>query len=175
MNTPDFVLMMVSMFAMGGMMGMRLRTHLNRRAASGSATGEAVAVVNVEDRPYRVGDPPTDDAQASPCNCCPRGPLHACPQCGAKVMRCTKHDVFRTDRAEGDRHWSCDGAFTLAIDVPLNFTHGTSMSLLCSPQRRVRMGFWRTQCFRHDLHVHQKCERCGWAGPAYIMKSENGR
>lgn len=175
MNT---ALMMGTMLVMGGMMGMRLRRYLDRRVSSGSppVLGETTAVVRVEDRPYRVGDAPTEDAQASPCNCCPRGPLYACPQCSAKVMRCTKHDEFRTDRAEGDAHWLCEGAFTPATNVPLNFTHGTSMSRLCSPQRRVRMGFlWHTRCWGHDLHVHQKCERCGWRGTAYIMRSESGR
>ena len=71
MNT---ALMMGTMLVMGGMMGMRLRRYLDRRVSSGSppVLGAATAIVRVEDRPYRVGDPPPEDVQASPCNCCPR-------------------------------------------------------------------------------------------------------
>ena len=105
----------------------------------------------------------------------PKGPLYACPQCGATVMRCTPCTVSgRTEpmaRGTAVRRTLHSGNERVPeLHAP------TSLSRLCSPQRRVRMGFlWHKQYQRHDLHVHQKCERCGWGAPAYIMRSESGR
>lgn len=105
----------------------------------------------------------------------PVGPAVRCPQCDASPLQCTRCNALRTDVRHGDTH--CRSETTQGVwqrrsqKEFLNFTHGTSTEHLCSPQRRVRLGFlWRFRCSvadaatGYDLHVHQKCERCGWRG-----------
>lgn len=108
----------------------------------------------------------------------PVGPLHSCPQCGARALHCAQCASHRTD--VGDGYYCCgvasDGSDRKSFFrgppgiYPLTFTHGTSATRLCSPQRRVRMGFlWRRRCLEPGVHVHQKCERCDWRGVARVL------
>jgi hypothetical protein len=106
------------------------------------------------------------------------GPVVRCPDCDAIVLKCTRCGGVRTDVYSLETH--CEdpradrvGVWSETKEVCyLNFTHGTSDRRLCSPKRRVRTGFlWRKRCDSEGLHVHQKCERCGWHGTARIASA----
>lgn len=105
------------------------------------------------------------------------GPVVRCPKCDAAVLQCTKCGDVRTDAYPGWWHCRVDGIAVGVWSAPksvsyLNFTHGTSSRRLCSPQRRVGTGFlWWHPCESDGLHVHQKCERCGWNGTARIASA----
>jgi hypothetical protein len=104
------------------------------------------------------------------------GPWHNCPQCGAPARRCFGCGEVRTDRIEGATHrpWYIEsgkpdcGAFCEHPDDFLEFTRGTSPMHLCTPQQRVRLTLWGHRCTQPGLHVHQRCQRCGWAGIALV-------
>jgi hypothetical protein len=105
------------------------------------------------------------------------GPVVRCPDCDATVLKCTKCGAVRTDVCTLWAHCR-ENADVVGVwsetkeDHYLNFTHGTSGKHLCGPQRRVRSGFlWRNRCATDGLHVHQKCERCGWHGAVQVRSA----
>jgi hypothetical protein len=129
--------------------------------------------------PYRDAEepPPVNEPFVIPE---PTGPYHCCPQCGAPAQRCDKCYDVRTDKYQRQLHIgfvdSIDkpcGVYREQPDVFLAYTHGTSLLRLCTPQQRVWMSWWhRERCESHGLHVHQKCQRCGWRGVAYVGRMQ---
>jgi hypothetical protein len=128
--------------------------------------------------PYREGEtvgPRVDSAVPE----IPIGPVVDCPRCGAPGLECTNCTGSKgTAHVIGERH-NCvvqgTGVFKhVAANggrYMLTFTHGTSPTRLCSPERRARYGFLLlTQCTALGVHVHQTCERCAWRGIARIEK-----
>lgn len=104
------------------------------------------------------------------------GPWRNCPQCGGPALRCGGCWLVRTDVTAGATHIdpqskTC-GVYLPDPTVYLRYTCGTSMTRLCSPQRRVRVGFFGPWCDAAGLHVHQCCQRCGWEGVAYVGRME---
>jgi hypothetical protein len=107
------------------------------------------------------------------------GPLVRCPRCWATVLVCQGCRAVRTDVVVGAGHCRPDEDKPWKVFVEpsspyyLNFTHGTSAVQLCSPERRVRMGFlWRRRCMMPEIHFHQKCERCAWRGISVCRPAE---
>jgi hypothetical protein len=109
----------------------------------------------------------------------PVGFLARCPQCGAQAYRCagchcvtTAADRERAHCFTNTGSGSDGGYWNFFADRPepiLNFDRGTGRDRYCSPERRVRYGFlWLTICSEPGVHVHQRCERCGWRGISIV-------
>lgn len=100
----------------------------------------------------------------------------ACPQCGARAVKCAACYKITTARGEG-LHSDCWGDFRKndrysGEPALLTFTHNTSIYKYCSPDDRRRHGFlWLKKCDAPDVHVHQKCERCKWSGVVLVDMS----
>lgn len=112
--------------------------------------------------PYRTpGDPgaPDTPTQAT-------GPLSVCPRCNAVAVQCPKCiREHRTDVAPFSecRGTGCIGQYT-SKDALLAFTRSTG------PTRYCQNHWWRPFCTDAPgiIHVHQRCQRCGWRGVAEI-------
>lgn len=101
-----------------------------------------------------------------------KAPLCACPQCGAVAYACSGCGRTRTDITYC-QHFAC-GYYQHCSDTQLPSSHGTSLEKrLCAPTRRVRVGPWYwpfTRCDEPSVHVHHKCQRCGWRGIAVVKE-----
>lgn len=102
-------------------------------------------------------------------------PYKRCPVCGTLQRSCkecgdsaTTHEIGTSHR-RNDRHCGSYGE----RGYYLNFTNFTAERWLCTPSRRVGVGFmWLGKCQQPGIHVHQKCERCGWRGIAHVFTKE---
>jgi len=152
---------------------------VRRRLARRSDVEETNGVEPGEGVPYRHAFPPPPDIflESENQTRLPLGPLRSCPECGAVIHECTHARARRgrTDRRAGDTCACWEAPFPSQYvarpDLPLNFTCGTSVAHPCTPHRRVfTRSLWRALCTESGIHVHQKCERCGWRGVSFLQK-----
>lgn len=106
------------------------------------------------------------------------GIYRACPQCGSDWG--PDHVVVCMDCGKIHTSKTCDKALTkkiccvevckstnLSWALPFDGINAGEIIHYCSPQQRQSLGWWK-KCKEDGVHVHQRCDRCGWRGIAMV-------
>jgi hypothetical protein len=101
------------------------------------------------------------------------GRYRACPECGAKPVRCSYCGDARTDFLAGvEHHPEMHPGYVFQWTDHLKFIHGTG-SHYCLPHNRAFVSLF-VRCSKPGVHVHQKCQNYGWRGVGLITPESDG-